>query len=107
MRRVLLIAVGIWLIFACALGIAVTIYGQTDRAQPADVIVVLGSGLRREDLQPGPALTRRSVRSRLFRGLCPGDHLLRRLPRHGDPQRSRRLRPGLARKRRPGRYDHP
>lgn len=61
-RRVLVIAVGIWLIFACVLGIAVTVYGQTDRAQPADVIIVLGSGLRREDLQPGPALTRRSVR---------------------------------------------
>lgn len=61
-RRVLLVAVGVWLIFACTLGIAVTVYGQTDRAQPADVIIVLGSGLRREDLQPGPALTRRSVR---------------------------------------------
>lgn len=62
LRRVLLIAVGVWLIVCCALGVIVTLYGQTERAQPADVIIVLGSGLRR-DLQPGPALTRRSVRA--------------------------------------------
>jgi uncharacterized SAM-binding protein YcdF (DUF218 family) len=60
-RRILLIAVGVWLLFACALGIAVTIYGQTDRAQPADVIIVLGSGLN-HDLSPGPALVRRATR---------------------------------------------
>jgi uncharacterized SAM-binding protein YcdF (DUF218 family) len=60
-RRILLIVFGAWLLLAFIIGIVVTIYGQTDRAQPADVIIVLGSGLRR-DLQPGPALTRRSAR---------------------------------------------
>lgn len=62
LRRVVLIALGIWLVFDCVVGIVVTVYGQTDRAQPADVIIVLGSGLRR-DLQPGPALIRRSMRA--------------------------------------------
>ncbi len=57
--RALLIGVGIWLIFCCVLAISVVVYGQTDRAQPADVIIVLGSGLNR-DLTPGPALTRRA-----------------------------------------------
>ena len=57
--RALLILIGVWLIVCCALAISVVVYGQTDRAQPADVIIVLGSGLNR-DLTPGWALTRRS-----------------------------------------------
>ncbi len=57
--RALLILVGVWLIICCGLAISVTVYGQTDRAQPADVIIVLGSGLN-PDLTPGPALTRRA-----------------------------------------------
>jgi uncharacterized SAM-binding protein YcdF (DUF218 family) len=61
-RRIVLIALGGWLIVACAIGIAVTIYGQTDRAQPADVIIVLGAGLNR-DLSPGPGTVRRSTRA--------------------------------------------
>jgi uncharacterized SAM-binding protein YcdF (DUF218 family) len=35
-------------------------YGQVDRAQAADVIIVLGAGLRRDNT-PGPALTRRTL----------------------------------------------
>ncbi len=57
--RALLILIGVWLIVCCALAISVVVYGQTNRAQPADVIIVLGSGLNR-DLTPGRALTRRS-----------------------------------------------
>ncbi len=55
----LLIVVGVWLIGCCALAVGLVVYGQTDRAQPADVIIVLGSGLNL-DLTPGPALTRRA-----------------------------------------------
>ncbi len=60
--RALLFLVGVWLVACCAMAIGVVVYGQTDRAQPADVIVVLGSGLN-PDLTPGPALTRRSERA--------------------------------------------
>jgi uncharacterized SAM-binding protein YcdF (DUF218 family) len=60
-RRIALIAFGIWLVFACVLGIAVFVYGQTDRAQPADVIIVLGAGLNR-NLTPGTGLIRRAER---------------------------------------------
>ncbi len=57
--RVLLVVLLVWLIVALALGAAVLVYGAQDRAQPADVIIVLGSGLRRDNL-PGPALVRRA-----------------------------------------------
>ncbi len=57
--RVALLTLLVWLVVACGLVTAVHIYGQTDRSQPADVIIVLGSGLMRNN-QPGPALTRRS-----------------------------------------------
>src|SRR3990172_6679403 len=39
--------------------VAIDRYGMTDRAQPADVIVVLGSRVYRSG-QPGPSLTRRA-----------------------------------------------
>jgi uncharacterized SAM-binding protein YcdF (DUF218 family) len=47
-------------------------YGQVDHAQPADVIIVLGAGLR-ADNTPGPALTRRSLHAADLwrRGLAP------------------------------------
>ena len=49
----------IWLLFSLVLGGIVLAYAQQDHAQEADVIIVLGSGLRRDN-HPGPALTRRS-----------------------------------------------
>ncbi len=39
---------------------AIDAYGRIDRAQEADVIIVLGAGLRRDNT-PGPALRRRSL----------------------------------------------
>lgn len=50
-----------WALFAAGLGLAVHLYGDSERAlEEADVLVVLGAGLRR-DGSPGPALTRRST----------------------------------------------
>lgn len=57
--RFLLISFAIWLVVACGLVASVHLYGQVDHRQPADAIIVLGSGLLRNN-QPGPALTRRS-----------------------------------------------
>jgi uncharacterized SAM-binding protein YcdF (DUF218 family) len=47
-------------------------YGMVDHAQPADVIIVLGAGLR-ADNTPGPALTRRSLHAAHLwqQGLAP------------------------------------
>ncbi|GAB4521581.1 MAG: YdcF family protein [Anaerolineae bacterium] len=61
-----LVSAIIWLMVVVALASAVQQAGRDDQAQPADVIVVLGSGLRR-DGRPGDALYRRSVwGARLF-----------------------------------------
>src|SRR6185436_15540366 len=60
--RILLIALGAWLIVCVLLGIAVFVYGSSDRAQHEDVIIVLGSGLNR-DLSPNPATIRRGQRA--------------------------------------------
>ena len=60
--RVLMIGIAFWLLFACGLLTAVHVYGETDHARPADVIVVLGSGLRR-DGSPGPAMHRRTAQA--------------------------------------------
>jgi uncharacterized SAM-binding protein YcdF (DUF218 family) len=49
----------IWALLLPVLAVTILLYGQVDRAQQADVIVVLGAGLR-ADNSPGPALTRRS-----------------------------------------------
>jgi uncharacterized SAM-binding protein YcdF (DUF218 family) len=57
--RFLLIFGLIWLGIVAALGVLVVVYGEIDNAQPSDAIIVLGSGLRRDN-QPGPSLTRRS-----------------------------------------------
>jgi uncharacterized SAM-binding protein YcdF (DUF218 family) len=57
--RIILISLLVWALIACALAGAVHQYGLTDQRQPADVIIVLGSGLLRNN-QPGPALVRRS-----------------------------------------------
>lgn len=56
--RVLLL----WLVAVIGLTAAVIVYGRLDRAEDADVIIVLGAGLRR-DGRPGPALTRRSEKA--------------------------------------------
>lgn len=53
-RLVLLWGVGVFL-----LAIIIYFYGRIDRAQEADVIVVLGAGVQRDN-RPGPALIRRS-----------------------------------------------
>lgn len=52
----------LWLLAALGLGVAVYTEGRNDQAEPSDVIVVLGSGLRR-DSTPGPALYRRTARA--------------------------------------------
>lgn len=58
-----LLAVGLlWGWGVVALLMVIEAFGQQDHAQSADVIVVLGAGLRRDNL-PGPALTRRSQRA--------------------------------------------
>ena len=62
LRRLILIAFVGWLIGCVIVGLIVYLYGLTDRAQPADVIIVLGSGLN-ADLTPGPALIRRASRA--------------------------------------------
>lgn len=49
----------LWLVLALLLGSAIILYGQADRAENADVIVVLGAGLSRNN-RPGPALIRRT-----------------------------------------------
>jgi uncharacterized SAM-binding protein YcdF (DUF218 family) len=49
-----------WLWVMFVLVVVIDAYGQEDRAQAADIIVVLGAGLRRDN-QPGPALTRRAA----------------------------------------------
>ena len=60
-RRILLLLVGAWLVFDCLMALIVFAYGQTDRAQHEDVIIVLGSGLN-EDLSPNSATIRRGQR---------------------------------------------
>ena len=57
-RLVILLFLG-GILYFCAFVIATHIVGGTDRAESADVIVVLGAGLRR-DGRPGWALTRRA-----------------------------------------------
>lgn len=52
----------LWLLFAAGLGVAVYTQGKIDHAEPSDVIVVLGSGLRR-DGSPGPSLYRRAEKA--------------------------------------------
>lgn len=61
-RRIALLAAVLWLYAVVLLLVVIDAYGRVDRAQAADVIVVLGAGLRRDNT-PGPALTRRSARA--------------------------------------------
>ncbi|MCU0511632.1 MAG: YdcF family protein [Anaerolineae bacterium] len=57
--RVLLWLMALWLVFCVCLMAWVYAYGRAGRPQPADVIIVLGAGLR-ADGSPGFALTRRA-----------------------------------------------
>ncbi|NWG16871.1 MAG: YdcF family protein [Chloroflexi bacterium] len=59
--RWLLPALALWLVLALLLAVTIHLYGRFERSpQPADVIIVLGAGVR-ADGRPGPALTRRST----------------------------------------------
>jgi uncharacterized SAM-binding protein YcdF (DUF218 family) len=70
-RRLALAAALLFLIWLAA-GIAIDTYGQPERAQAADVIVVLGSQVYPGGV-PGPALTRRADHAAALyrRGLAP------------------------------------
>jgi uncharacterized SAM-binding protein YcdF (DUF218 family) len=65
LRRWLPLAGGLWLLLACGLASALSLYGQDERPTRADLIVVLGSGLK-DDNRPGQALTRRAQRAALL-----------------------------------------
>jgi uncharacterized SAM-binding protein YcdF (DUF218 family) len=60
LRRVAAVVLLLWVWQVILALMLIDAYGRLDRAQPADVIVVLGAGLRRDNT-PGPALTRRST----------------------------------------------
>lgn len=66
------ITLALWCVAVAGLGLAVFAYGDQENAQPSDVIIVLGSGLRRNGA-PGDALMRRSIwAARLYdQGLAP------------------------------------
>lgn len=59
-KRLLILAAMLWLWIITILIFVIDGYGRVDRARPADVIVVLGAGLRANNT-PGPALTRRAA----------------------------------------------
>lgn len=61
-KRLVLLALVLWAWVILVLALVIDGYGRFDRAQEADVIVVLGAGLRRNNT-PGPALTRRTARA--------------------------------------------
>lgn len=59
--RWMLLALAAWIILALLLALTIHIYGRVERdLEPADVIIVLGAGVR-ADGRAGPALTRRST----------------------------------------------
>lgn len=60
--RFVVITALIWLIVAGVLAASVYAFSQQDHAEPSDVLIVLGAGLRR-DSRPGPALYRRTSRA--------------------------------------------
>jgi uncharacterized SAM-binding protein YcdF (DUF218 family) len=59
LRRFVVRVIILWLAGILLLGVIIYLYGRIDHAQPADVIVVLGAGIR-ADNRPGAALIRRS-----------------------------------------------
>ncbi len=62
----------LWLWQVAVVVVVINTYGSVDRAQAADVIIVLGAGLRRDNT-PGPALTRRTLHAAHLwqQGLAP------------------------------------
>ncbi len=88
--RLLALALILWLWVVLVLVIVIDGYGRVDRAQPADVIIVLGAGLRRDNT-PGPALYRRTDQAaKLWREgyaphlLCTGGRPMNRLRSEAD-----------------------
>lgn len=55
----MLIFFSVWVLLCASLVVIVHVYGQADRAEQADVIIILGAGMR-YDGRPGPALVRRT-----------------------------------------------
>ncbi len=70
--RFLLIVLLVWMVVLIGLSLRVYTFGNQDNAQPSDVIIVLGSGLRRNG-SAGDALIRRAIWSaRLYEeGIAP------------------------------------
>lgn len=68
----LVVVLALWALVVILLTLAIYLYGRMDEARPADVIIVLGAGLR-PDNRPGPALTRRTLHAaNLYReGVAP------------------------------------
>ncbi len=60
LRRGLIALLGFWVLSTILLLGMITIYSRIDHAQAADVIIVLGAGLK-ADNSPGPALHRRTA----------------------------------------------
>lgn len=60
LRKAIFVLLLLWGWGVFALCIIIDAFGRHDYAQPANVIIVLGAGLR-ADNTPGPALTRRSA----------------------------------------------
>ena len=71
-RRWVVIAIALWILLSVGLVFAVHFFGQARQSQQTDVIIVLGSGLRRNG-SPGDALWRRSLwgAARYHEGLAP------------------------------------
>ena len=61
-KRVILFCLLAAMLYFAAFVTAIHIAGRQDSTSPADVIIVLGAGLR-PDGRPGPALTRRSLQA--------------------------------------------
>jgi uncharacterized SAM-binding protein YcdF (DUF218 family) len=60
LRRGVRLILALWLVSVVTLVTTILIYSGSDQAQTADVIVILGAGLNRDD-RPGPALIRRAA----------------------------------------------
>ena len=71
-KRILLVCLLAAIFYFAVFLTAIHFTGTQDGTRPADVIIVLGAGLR-HDGRPGPALTRRSIRAADLwqRGIAP------------------------------------